>query len=169
MVYLLHFDTPYKHARHYLGYARGSAERRIEQHLNGQGARLMSVIKEAGIGFTVAKMWRDGTKADETRFKKGNNSPRLCPICQEEKRRRKWMDEASERIAEAITQQTRDRITEQYVYAARITMRHASALSSFEPRYYTLISHLEEQAKVIAHRTGMSLDKAYRLIEGDTE
>ncbi len=40
-VYLLHFDPPYHHARHYLGFTdRVSLRVRVEEHLNGKGAAL---------------------------------------------------------------------------------------------------------------------------------
>jgi hypothetical protein len=37
-VYLLHFDTPYRHARHYLEYA-ADLDVRLAQHRAGRGAR----------------------------------------------------------------------------------------------------------------------------------
>jgi len=79
MVYLLHFDTPYKHARHYLGSSDDVAER-IERHRQGRGARLMEVIAQAGIGFQLARTW-DGGRTEERKLKNQKNSPRLCPIC----------------------------------------------------------------------------------------
>jgi predicted GIY-YIG superfamily endonuclease len=48
-VYLLHFDRPLKHAKHYLGYAN-DLQARLEQHRSGNGARLIQVVQEAGIG-----------------------------------------------------------------------------------------------------------------------
>jgi hypothetical protein len=53
-VYLLHFERPYKHARHYLGFAQ-DLERRLELHRAGRGARLVEVIAQAGIGFQLAR------------------------------------------------------------------------------------------------------------------
>lgn len=89
-VYLLHFDRPYKHARHYLGYSRTmeGVERRIAVHRaatpgDGQNHRLLSIIREAGITFTVAKIWPEATRQDERQWKKGA-SRRRCPICQAE-------------------------------------------------------------------------------------
>ena len=48
-VYLCCFSEPYKHARHYLGFTAGTLAKRIERHRAGNGARLMAVIKAAGI------------------------------------------------------------------------------------------------------------------------
>jgi len=79
-VYLLHFDRPYKHARHYLGYAK-DLQAWLELHRSGNGARLIQVVQEAGIGWTLARTWPGG-KEIERRLKRQKNSPRLCPICQ---------------------------------------------------------------------------------------
>jgi hypothetical protein len=85
-VYLLHFDRPYKHARHYLGYT-DDLDQRIEAHRNGNGARLVEVVMQAGIGFTVARTW-DGDRDLERRLKNQHNSPRLCPICNKKAKRK---------------------------------------------------------------------------------
>ena len=78
-VYLLHFDEPYKHARHYLGYT-GNLELRVAEHRNGTGARLMRAVVEAGISFVVARTW-EGDRAFERRLKQRGSAVRLCPIC----------------------------------------------------------------------------------------
>ena len=80
-VYILHFDKPYKHARHYIGYAEESVEDRIETHKKGQGARLMEVIVKAGIGFTVAKVYSDVDRHFERRLKNKGGAARNCPLC----------------------------------------------------------------------------------------
>ena len=48
-VYLLHFDQPYKHARHYIGWAVNLTAR-LAAHERGYGARLLAVVRDAGIG-----------------------------------------------------------------------------------------------------------------------
>lgn len=78
-VYLIHFDTPYKYARHYLGSAQ-DLDARLAQHRAGTGARLMQVITQAGIGWRVARTW-EGGRGTEWALKRYKNSPRLCPIC----------------------------------------------------------------------------------------
>ncbi len=101
-VYLLHFETPYKHARHYMGFAY-NVERRIEEHRNGNGARLMQAVVGAGIDFVIARTWEGCTEADEARLKdrrerkpspamrktsskRGKGGSRFCPICKEQKK-----------------------------------------------------------------------------------
>lgn len=81
-VYLIHFDRPYKHAQHYLGWAK-NLERRIKQHRSGDGSRLMQVVTEAGIPWRVAKTW-DGGRKLERELKRQHHGPRLCPICKGE-------------------------------------------------------------------------------------
>jgi predicted GIY-YIG superfamily endonuclease len=78
-VYLLHFNKPYHHAKHYTGFTT-SLDARLEAHSKGTGARLMEVTANAGITFELARTWQ-GTRKDERRIKKQHNAPRLCPMC----------------------------------------------------------------------------------------
>lgn len=78
-VYLIHFDRPYKHARHYLGSAK-DLNARIEEHRAGRGARLIRVIQQAGITWRVARTW-EGGRLLEYCLKARKNGPRLCPLC----------------------------------------------------------------------------------------
>jgi hypothetical protein len=79
-VYLLHFDRPYKHARHYIGYTPGSVRNQIARHRKGHGARLLAVIKAAGIGFTLARTWPGG-RTRERQIKRQGGASRCCPMC----------------------------------------------------------------------------------------
>jgi predicted GIY-YIG superfamily endonuclease len=78
-VYLLHFDQPYKHARHYVGWAR-NVKRRLAEHEAGRGARLLAVVRSAGIGWTLARMW-PGSRARERQIKRQGGHARQCPLC----------------------------------------------------------------------------------------
>jgi predicted GIY-YIG superfamily endonuclease len=78
-VYLLHFDRPYRHARHYLG-STSDLRARLDQHRAGQGARLMAVVRAAGIDFELARTWTGG-RTRERQLKRRHASPRLCPMC----------------------------------------------------------------------------------------
>lgn len=78
-VYLIHFDRPYKHARHYLGSAK-DLNARLAEHRSGHGARLIQVIQEAGITWRVARTW-EGGRLLEYYLKARKNSPHLCPLC----------------------------------------------------------------------------------------
>lgn len=77
--YLVCFSRPYRHARHYLGTTKDLAKR-LEQHAAGTGARLMEVIKEHGITFTLVRTW-DGGRDVERKLKRRKEGPRLCPVC----------------------------------------------------------------------------------------
>jgi predicted GIY-YIG superfamily endonuclease len=85
VVYLLHFDRPYRHARHYTGYTT-DLQARLQLHRAGGGARLLQVITRAGIGWTVARTW-SGSRALERRLKRQGGASRRRPICRTERRR----------------------------------------------------------------------------------
>lgn len=79
MVYLLHFDKPLAHARHYMGYAE-DLERRLKRHARGEGARRTQVLVEQGIGWRLARVW-PGDRKLERRLKNRKSAPKLCPLC----------------------------------------------------------------------------------------
>ena len=78
-VYLLHFDRPYRHAGHYVGWAR-NVKRRLAEHEAGRGARLLAVVQAAGIGWQLARMWPGG-RARERQIKRQGGHARKCPLC----------------------------------------------------------------------------------------
>jgi predicted GIY-YIG superfamily endonuclease len=79
-VYLLHFDTPYKHAAHYTGYT-DDLESRLAAHRAGQGARLIAVIQEAGITWQLARVWEGASRSEERALKRQGGASRRCPMC----------------------------------------------------------------------------------------
>ena len=79
VVYLLHFNQPYRHARHYTGWTLDLGSR-IANHTAGTGARLVEVIIDAGIGFVVARTW-PGDRNRERQLKRQGGASRRCPIC----------------------------------------------------------------------------------------
>src|SRR5438128_742130 len=78
-VYLLHFDHPYQHARHYTGWTDDLLDR-LDRHARGCGARLMNVISGAGIGFVLVRVC-EGTRATERAIKNCGGAVRYCPAC----------------------------------------------------------------------------------------
>jgi predicted GIY-YIG superfamily endonuclease len=87
MVYLIHFDRPYKHAQHYIGYTE-QLDKRIHSHEHtADGARLLQVVREAGIGFSVVRTWPEGDRSFERRLKRQKKSRCLCPVCREERKK----------------------------------------------------------------------------------
>ncbi|MGI9001431.1 MAG: hypothetical protein ACR2GH_07160 [Pseudonocardia sp.] len=79
VVYLLHFDRPYRHARHYCGWTT-DLPARLAAHRGGRGARLVEVVTGAGIGFRVARTW-PGDRARERQIKRQGGLSRCCPLC----------------------------------------------------------------------------------------
>lgn len=79
--YLIHFDRPYKHARHYLGYSH-DLPARLAAHAAGTGARLMQVVQQAGITWQLARTWKGG-RTLEARLKRNHSGVQLCPICKQ--------------------------------------------------------------------------------------
>lgn len=78
-VYLIHFDQPYQHARHYLGWTEDITAR-LTAHAAGRGSRLMAVIKAAEIQWQLARTW-PGTRARERQIKRQGGASRVCPLC----------------------------------------------------------------------------------------
>ena len=87
-VYLIHFDkaigdtsNPHGYAQHYLGYT-DDLDTRLATHRHGNGARLMEVVSERGIGWQLVRTW-EGDRNLERRLKNQKNAPRLCPVCRQ--------------------------------------------------------------------------------------
>jgi predicted GIY-YIG superfamily endonuclease len=82
LIYLLHFDRSYRHARHYLGYTE-NLEARLTAHRAGRGSPLVAAAVRDGTDFQLAATW-PGDRTKERRLHRYRNSPRrLCPICRE--------------------------------------------------------------------------------------
>ena len=79
-VYVLHFEQPFGHARHYTGYSEDIAGR-IWHHSHGTGANLMKHVVDAGIEFRVAVVYLDADREKERRLKNSGSASRYCPIC----------------------------------------------------------------------------------------
>ena len=80
LIYLLHFERSYHHARHYLGYT-DDLDARVAAHRAGRGSPLVAAAVRDGIEFRVAATW-PGDRTEERRLHRYRNSPRrLCPIC----------------------------------------------------------------------------------------
>lgn len=78
--YLLHFETPFHHARHYVGWSSNIALR-LRAHEAGNSAKLIHAISVAGIRFQVVRLWLDTDRTFERRLHNRHNSPRECPVC----------------------------------------------------------------------------------------
>jgi predicted GIY-YIG superfamily endonuclease len=79
IVYLLHFDRPYQHACHYIGWTV-DLDARLASHAEGRGARLLAVVHAAGIGWALARTWPGG-RTRERQIKRQGGASRCCPLC----------------------------------------------------------------------------------------
>jgi predicted GIY-YIG superfamily endonuclease len=82
-IYLLHFDRPFGHARHYLGWAR-DLEARLAVHGKAHGSALLRAVAAAGIDWQLARTW-PGDRYRERQLKDIGGHARKCPICRAEK------------------------------------------------------------------------------------
>jgi predicted GIY-YIG superfamily endonuclease len=78
-IYLLHLDTPLRHARHYVGLA-DDLEARLERHRSGDGARMLAVCRERGITWQLARTW-EGNRSFERWLKRKKGAAWFCPVC----------------------------------------------------------------------------------------
>jgi predicted GIY-YIG superfamily endonuclease len=78
-VYLIHFDKPLHHARHYVGFSE-DLPGRIHKHRMGQGAAFMRAIAKKQISWHVSRIW-DGDRAFERMLKDQHNASHLCQTC----------------------------------------------------------------------------------------
>jgi predicted GIY-YIG superfamily endonuclease len=78
-IYMIHFDERYGHAGHYTGWTT-DLPARLAAHTAGTGAKLMEVIKDAGITWRLARTW-EGTRNLERSLKRSGGGARRCPIC----------------------------------------------------------------------------------------
>jgi hypothetical protein len=80
-LYVAHFDPPYRHAGHYLGWTEDPAGR-WGTHLNGHGSPLVRAAVGAGCRITFHVIGR-GTRYDERRLHNEHHTERHCPTCRQ--------------------------------------------------------------------------------------
>jgi hypothetical protein len=80
-VYLIHFDRPLHHARHYIGFCFESTAARLARHMAGNGAKILRALNAAGIAYRIVRTWDEGDKVLERKLKGRKNAKRLCPVC----------------------------------------------------------------------------------------
>jgi hypothetical protein len=88
-VYLICFDAPYFHARHYVGYSDNIAQR-LEMHRAGHGSPLLAAVLAAGIDWHLVQVWPGADRTFERKLHNRHGS-RLCPLaaCQAVQRARR--------------------------------------------------------------------------------
>jgi hypothetical protein len=80
-VYVLCFDQPYKHAEHYVGWAK-QWKKRIAHHERGtSGVRLIEAAVAAGITFEITKIFFNVDRHFERWLKNKGSAKQYCPRC----------------------------------------------------------------------------------------
>ena len=80
-VYLLHFERPYKHARHYIGFTERALDVRLGEHWRGNGSALTRAVLQTSIPMKVVRTWENVNQQVEPILKCRGESPKLCPVC----------------------------------------------------------------------------------------
>lgn len=82
-IYVLHFSTPLKHAKHYTGCTL-NLRARLTAHACGAGSAITRALHRQGIGFTLGSLFTC-CKADMRRLERSlkdhNHGPRFCRLC----------------------------------------------------------------------------------------
>lgn len=110
MVYLIHFDRPFGHAKHYIGFSSGpeSVKKRLQHHAKGSGSKIMRAVSSSGIGWRVVRVWWNEGRSFERKLKNRGGAARCCPICQGKKSRLRapyWRFEPRSRLTLAMVQE----------------------------------------------------------------
>lgn len=91
-VYLIHFDKPLCHAKHYIGFSEEYPLKkggRIDKHRKGQGAKILRALVDKGIGFRVVQIWHHQPRGFERKLKNQKNASRICSDCKSLKGRKR--------------------------------------------------------------------------------
>lgn len=80
IVYLLHFDRSYRHARHYIGFTQ-NLDKRLAEHRAGRGSPLIAAAIADGIDFQLAAIWEGDRHSERRLHRQKNSRARLCPVC----------------------------------------------------------------------------------------
>ena len=88
-IYILHFDRPlWGHAQHYCGYAKFTAQERLQKHQAGIGSRFCSHANRCGISYEIVHVEQFETSKEarrrEIQLKKESNLRKYCNICRKE-------------------------------------------------------------------------------------
>jgi hypothetical protein len=89
MVYLIHFEKPYKHAMHYIGFTDNLDRRMHDHELGTKGSKLLKAVRDKGINFSVVRTWPDGDRTFERKLHNYKKSSALCPVCREARNKEK--------------------------------------------------------------------------------
>ncbi|WP_433562312.1 hypothetical protein ACQP1O_33175 [Nocardia sp. CA-151230] len=128
-VYLLHFEHPFRHARHYTGWTT-DLDARLAEHKAGRGARLLEVLRN-GIGWKLARTW-SGTRGRERQLKREGGASRRCPKCGVRPRHESSIGDADE--TGAVIRQARRDIATRHAERDRARSQQVPSLPSWVSR-----------------------------------
>ena len=80
VVYLLHLRRKLAHSQHYIGFTE-HLDKRLTDHLCGQGARFMEVCFERKIEWRLARAWQGAGREFERKLKRRHGAASICPLC----------------------------------------------------------------------------------------
>lgn len=80
-VYIIHFEEPLAHAKHYTG-STEHPRKRFRDHATGHGARITEVLMELGIEWRVGALFQvKNCRKSERDLKKQTRAAKYCEIC----------------------------------------------------------------------------------------
>jgi len=86
-VYIIHFDEPFHHARHYVGWTESAdVDSRMERHGKGNGSRLMRAVSGEGIQWRIVRVFYNADRHFERWIKEQKQTSTFCPVCSEKPR-----------------------------------------------------------------------------------
>lgn len=131
-IYVLHFSRPYRHARHYIGWAtKDTVQARVDQHMSGRGSPLVKAAVDAGIEVKVAAVM-PGTRDMERHLKNRHDNRGVCPDCRSE-----WLEKKKAMKMECTLREVREIIrsvlsegAQREIFEDEIRVKFPGALSS---------------------------------------
>jgi predicted GIY-YIG superfamily endonuclease len=81
-----------------VGWSR-QLDRRLAHHAAGTGANFLRVVREAGLTWTLARVWEGQDRAFERKLKDTHRVRIYCPLCAKEKVRTYRPKENATRVA----------------------------------------------------------------------
>lgn len=81
-VYVLHFDPPYLHASHYIGFTEHEdVATRLIEHISGRGSPLVKAAVANGSRVEIAHVLINGDRNFERRIKNRRDVCTWCRLC----------------------------------------------------------------------------------------
>lgn len=84
--YLVHLHQPFGHAQHYLGWSQDRPGR-LRHHAAGTGSNLLRHVRQAGVTWSLVRVWPGADRNAERRLHRWGSAARLCPVCRSATRR----------------------------------------------------------------------------------